>query len=160
MYAVLDFLLLILMSWSVPQAVHYAAQVGEWYKSSLSSSPSLTGSVLLVLILITLVFSVFILRPIFVAVVWRAVVFACICSWLCDSSAKSSATSRSWRKSCLFHWMPFRSPFDVSFITHYQEVTGKGTKDTLVELPSAHWNFLTCRLHEVYCMACPGRFSW
>lgn len=65
----------------------------------MGSPSTVTGVLAVVLIFISSVFFLLILSPVPADMVSRQVVLSCICQWLCDRSARSSAELRS--SSCV-----------------------------------------------------------
>ena len=85
--------------------------------SSTLPEDSCIGSTFRVNIFITLVFLELIRSPVCAAICSNLVVFSCICLWLCDSNATSSAKSRSSSCDSKLHCMPVLFPSVTSLIT-------------------------------------------
>ena len=99
-----------LVSSSVPPVL--LILLPRYVKQSVSASgfpPTVTTLLIFVLAFILLSLSLFILMlsPVCADTVFSRSVFSCICSWLCERRARSSAKSKS---SCWLqrvHWIPF-----------------------------------------------------
>ena len=85
--------------------------------SLMSSPPTVTGALAVVLTYIRSVFFLLILSPAPADVVSRRVILSCIWLWLCDRSAMSSAKSRSSRCVHSVHFIPLFLPAVVVFMT-------------------------------------------
>ena len=82
----------------------------RYVNESVSSSGSpfnVIGLLFFVLAFIIFVLRLLMLSPSCIDTVFSCSVFSCICLWLCDRRARSSAKSRSsnWLQSV--HWIPF-----------------------------------------------------
>ena len=126
---------------------------------ALPISPMFIGLVLLLFICIILVFAPFILSPSPAAVVSSSWDFSRICWWLCESSAMSSAKSRSSSCSVRLHWMPVFLLWVVcSWSSQCTRVKGKGKQAALFH-PGEHCECFLClslvehlALHVLVCV--------
>ena len=117
MNATLAFCILALTSSAVPPCLLIV--LPRYVNESVSSSGSpfiVMGLLFFVLAFIILVLLLLMLSPSCVDTVFSSSVFSCICWWLCERRARSSAksTSSNWLQGV--HWIPFLLYFVVFFM--------------------------------------------
>ena len=115
--APLALLILVLISGSVfPSFVTLAPRYVNSVSSSISCSPSLTGSAGWQLFRVVLVLSLLTWSPTFAAFLTSLSVLLCMSLWLCASRDMSSAKSRSPSDSVNVHMILLLTPMSVLFI--------------------------------------------
>ena len=108
MNATLAFCILALTSSSVPPFLLIV--LPRYVNESVSSSGSpfnVIGLLFFVLAFIIFVLLLLMLSPSCIDTVFSCSVFSCICLWLCERRARSSAKSRSSNWLQGVHWIPF-----------------------------------------------------